>query len=448
MPTIALILAAALAGPADGLVMRTQAEGAEAAAVQPAPQAAAPFVQPPLPGQAPAAPSVVYQGPPGQALSDPAIEARINAQIQALMTPPSGGFTVQRYARPENGSGGAASSGTAGGGLSRPAAPLQQAAYPQAGGAGGFPGQGMPNQGGFGQGGAGSGGPGPNGPGFGAQGQSGFGPPGHSGQAGYPNPGGFPQSQGSFGGPGGAQGGYPGQTGGYGAGGPGAGGFGGRPGERLYAVARAGDTVYASLDQGFNSDDPQAPIFATVYDVDGAGQSGPLHGIRLIGQIVYSTNQAAIQFTQIVLVDGRQYPLKAYAISPRDARTGVSRDVDDHAFERFAGLFAGALIQGAGQAGQLLLQTNRNLVIDPVTGFAASSPGGGLRTQAALGALLPLGQTATAVGAQNFNKPATIAGAPGLPIGVVFLEPPALPRDAITVGAPGSRRPAGISRLN
>lgn len=67
--------------------------------------------------------------------------------------------------------------------------------------------------------------------------------------------------------------------------------------------------------------------------------------------------------------------------------------------------------------------------------------------QALLGGLLPLGQTATAVGAQNFNKPATIVGEPGLPIGVVFLEPPALPRDAIHLGGPGSRRPAGFSRL-
>ncbi|WP_053078574.1 DotG/IcmE/VirB10 family protein [Methylobacterium tarhaniae] len=270
--------------------------------------------------------------------------------------------------------------------------------------------------------------------GQGAYGQGGG--PGGYGQPGY--------GQGGYG-----QAGYPGQGGGFGMPGPGgSGGAPSRPGERLYAVARAGDTVYASLDQGFNSDDPQAPIFATIYDVDGTGRSGPLHGVRLIGQIVYSSNQAAIQFTQLVLVDGRQYPLKAYAISPRDARTGISRDVDDHAFERYAGLFAAALVQGTGQVGQLLLQTNRNVAVDPVTGFALSTPGGGMRTQAALGALLPLGQTMTAVGAQNFNKPATIAGAPGLPIGVVFLEPPALPRDAVYVGAPSRRTGVPLSRLN
>ncbi|OAS27816.1 DotG/IcmE/VirB10 family protein [Methylobacterium platani] len=436
MPIVALILAAALAGPAGGPIVLAQANGqgnglgngSEAAPVQPTPQATMPFVQPPLPGQAPAAPSVVYQGPPGQVLSDPAIEARINAQIQTLMAPPSGGFMVQRYARPEPAAGSSAAGAGTGGNGGRSTPTLQQAGYPQAGGYGGPGGQGGYGQGSFGQGNHGQANAGQGGYGQGSFGQGSVG-------------------QGNFG-----QGnsGQPGQGGGGFGGMPGQGGYGGpvRPSERLFAVARAGDTVYASLDQGFNSDDPQAPIFATIYDVDGAGRAGPLHNVRLIGQIVYSSNQAAIQFTQLVLVDGRQYPLKAYAISPRDARTGIARDVDDHAFERYAGLFAGALIQGAGQVGQLLLQTSRNVAIDPVTGFALSTPGGGQRTQAALGALLPLGQTATAIGAQNFNKPATIAGVPGLPIGVVFLEPPALPRDAIYVGGSGSRPSLPLSRLN
>ncbi|KTS19235.1 hypothetical protein NS228_28510, partial [Methylobacterium indicum] len=227
----------------------------------------------------------------------PAIEARINAQIEALMTPPSGGFTVQRYARPEPAA--AANAGSGGNGA-RPGSALQQAAYPQPGGyGGGFPGGQFP----------------------GSQGQTGFGQ-GNVGQAGVGQAGAGPGGYGS-GGYGGAPGqanvGQPGQGGGFGGGVGGMpGAYGGqpaRPRERLYAVARAGDTVYASLDQGFNSDDPQAPIFATIYDVDGAQRAGPLHGVRLIGQIVYSTNQAAIQFTQLVLLDGRQYPLKAYAIS-------------------------------------------------------------------------------------------------------------------------------------
>ncbi|KMO30581.1 hypothetical protein VQ03_28345, partial [Methylobacterium tarhaniae] len=125
MPITALILATALAGSP---LVRVQADGqasgqgggpTSAAPVQPSPQATLPFVQPPLPGQAPAAPSVVYQGPPGQALSDPAIEARINAQIEALMNPPSGGFTVQRYARPAE-----PPTANAGGPGARPPAPL------------------------------------------------------------------------------------------------------------------------------------------------------------------------------------------------------------------------------------------------------------------------------------------------------------------------------------
>ena len=506
MPTFALALGlvTALAGADapvghadDGLLIRVQAgarpENAPApgsapgsapaaapppaaAPIVPPAQAAMPFTQGQLPGQAPPAPAIVYQGPPGQALSDPAIEARINAQIEALFVPPNGGFTVQRYVRSDpggnvgsgangspspmlagrnglgggnNGSGGYGSVGSGA---------MQQAGYAAPGGSGfGNPQSGMQGpsnqQGGFGSQGFGAQGFGPQG---GGSGQNGGFPGSNAGQGGYPGQNGF-QGQAGGGGQGGyGQGGY-GQSG-YGQGGSGYGGNGqfggqfgpggGRPSITRYAVARAGDTVFATLDQGYNSDDPQAPIFATIYDVDSAREPGPLNGVRLIGQIVYSSNQAAIQFTQMVLLDGRQFPLKAYAISARDARTGVSNDVDEHTFERYAGLFAATLIQGAGQAGQLLLQTNRNVVVDPATGLALSQPGGGVRTQAALAALLPLGQAATAIGAQNFNKPATIAGAPGFGIGVVFLEPPALPRDAIFGGRGTVYRGSTISRLN
>ncbi len=100
------------------------------------------------------------------------------------------------------------------------------------------------------------------------------------------------------------------------------------PGVRHATVARAGDVAYAVLDRGFNSDDPAAPIFATIVDLDERQQPGPLNGIRLLGQIVYSQTQGAIRFSTMILQDGRQGPMQAIAITvdqpgPASPRTSI-----------------------------------------------------------------------------------------------------------------------------
>lgn len=284
-----------------------------------------------------ALPAAAQSDGQGASMQDPQAVARINAQIDAMLAMPNGGFAVQYYARPE-------------------LAPGQ------------FPPQGR----------------------YGAQ-------------AGQPIPGALP----------------PGAVlrdrNGY---------------AQRYIVARAGDTVYATLDRGFNSDDPQAPIFATIRDVDRAGLQGPLDNVRLIGNLVYSSNQATIQFNMAYLADGRALPLKGMAISEDTTRTGVAKQVDTHDFERYGSLVAGALLQGAGQIGQILLQNNQQVAVDPASGFALASQ----RVspyQAALAGTLPLGQALTATAAQKFNRPATISSPTGAGIGIVFLDSVAVPGDLL-----------------
>jgi len=193
-------------------------------------------------------------------------------------------------------------------------------------------------------------------------------------------------------------------------------------------VARAGDTAYALIDRAFNSDDPQAPVFATIHDIDASGEPGPLHTVRMMGQITYSREQAAILFTQAILQDGRQVPLRAIAVSEQTARTGIARDVDYHTLERYGSLLVGGLIQGAGQVGQLLVQGSQNIVVNPLTGLMTASQNHAPYDQAALGALLPVGQALTAAATQNFARPPTISAPAGMGIGIVFLDPVALPR--------------------
>jgi intracellular multiplication protein IcmE len=197
-----------------------------------------------------------------------------------------------------------------------------------------------------------------------------------------------------------------------------------------YVIAKPGDVTYATIDRAFNSDDPQAPIFATIHDIDGLGQRGPLDGVRLIGAITYSNKQGAIQFNQAYLADGRPLALRGMAISEDTARTGIAKDVDTHDFERYGSLLLATLTQGAGQVGQMLVQNNQQLSTNPATG-AISLSQNIQPYQLGLAAALPLGQALTAAAAQGFNRPPTISGPAGMGIGVVFLDPVAVPRDVI-----------------
>ncbi|MEW6436179.1 MAG: DotG/IcmE/VirB10 family protein [Pseudomonadota bacterium] len=197
-----------------------------------------------------------------------------------------------------------------------------------------------------------------------------------------------------------------------------------------FVIARPGDTVYATIDRGFNSDDPQAPILATIHDVDQVGVQGPLDNVRVMGNIVYSNSQASLEFNIGYLPDGRAIPIRAMAISEDTARSGVAKNVDTHDLQRYGMLLLGALVQGAGNVGQTLLQNNEQVQVDPNTGLVTASQKV-VPYQVGLAAALPAGQALTAVAAQGFNRPPTISGPAGMGIALVFLTPVAVPGDLL-----------------
>ncbi|MBE7220512.1 MAG: DotG/IcmE/VirB10 family protein, partial [Caulobacteraceae bacterium] len=197
-----------------------------------------------------------------------------------------------------------------------------------------------------------------------------------------------------------------------------------------FVIARPGDIVYATLDRAFNSDDPQAPLFATIHDVDESGIQGPLDGVRMVGNLKFSKTQGAIQFDKGYLPDGRTINVKGVAIDERTARTGVALNVDNHDIEKYAGLLIATLGQGVGQVGQLLTENNQQAQYNPVTGtFSASQQFNPY--YAAAGALLPAGQALTGVVAQQFQRPPTITAPAGYGLGIYFVEPVAVPRDVL-----------------
>ena len=192
-------------------------------------------------------------------------------------------------------------------------------------------------------------------------------------------------------------------------------------------IARAGDIAYARLDRGFNSDDPAAPIFATIIDIDEAGRTGPLHFARAMGAISYSRTQATIGFTSLTFANGVTIPLKAMAISESDARSGIAAKVDNHYLERYGSMFLGAFLQGVGQVGQELVSQNRSVTYDG-NSFYQSSPNKTDWKAVGMGTLLPIGQNLSAAVAQNVNRAPTLSSPQGMPLGLVFLEPVVMPR--------------------
>lgn len=200
------------------------------------------------------------------------------------------------------------------------------------------------------------------------------------------------------------------------------------PGVRHVTVARSGDVAYAVLDRGFNSDEPGAPIFATITDLDELRRPGPLHDIRLMGEIVYSQAQASVRFNSMILRDGRQGPLQAVAITADQAKTGVAADVDNHVLERYGSLVVAGLIQGVGQVGQQLTALNTNTTYGG--GYAVQSGRNIDWTTAGMGVMMPVGQALTSAAARNFSRPPTLASPINFPIGIVFLQPVVVPLES------------------
>lgn len=216
-------------------------------------------------------------------------------------------------------------------------------------------------------------------------------------------------------------------------------------------AAKPGDIFYSRISVGFNSDDPSGlAVFTTIHDERPDGTYGPLHGARLMGSVVYAPDQAAVPMQRLILADGREAATKAMAVTLDEVRSGVAEKVDYHTLSRWSGLLASGLIQGAGQAGQLLLSNNRSVFLSP-GGYSSVGRPGIDWGQVGLATLAPLGQNLSSVAAQNFNRPATKSargGPNGTEVGVVFLESvtiptllPAAAQGGVPGTAPGRERP-------
>lgn len=206
-------------------------------------------------------------------------------------------------------------------------------------------------------------------------------------------------------------------------------------------VAKPGDLFFATLDFGFNSDDPQGlPIFGTITDMRSDGTIGPLHNARIQGGISYSESQASIRFSRIITERGLTIPADAVAVGEATARTGVADRVDRHRLERYAALFFGGLIKGIGDVGTAIIAgrtTPQTVVVVP----SGDINGDGTLTiendfdiegrEAVAAALKPVGDAAAQEASRGFNRPPTISAPAGMGFAVIFTEPLVIPYDAL-----------------
>ena len=204
-------------------------------------------------------------------------------------------------------------------------------------------------------------------------------------------------------------------------------------------VAKPGDFFFATLDFGFNSDDPGGlPIFGTITDQRGDGTIGPLDGARIQGSVQYSETQAAIQFNRVITERGEIFAASAIAVDGAAARTGVAGRLDRHRVERFGALFLAGLIQGFSRVGTAIVrgetqaQTvvvvppddasgDSTLQIEPEVDVDLAS------SEAIASAFEPVGDALAADAATGFNRPPTISARPGMGFAIVFTEPLVIP---------------------
>ena len=173
-------------------------------------------------------------------------------------------------------------------------------------------------------------------------------------------------------------------------------------------VIPAGQIDYAVTITAVNSNVP-GPVECRL-------TSGPFRGDNMLGSFQDVHERLVLALHQIVLANGQSEAISALAISPQSGLPAVRGTVDHHYLERYGLLFAGAYLQGYGQA----FQQNGSTA---VTGSGLAITTNNTAQYASRAALGSLGQTMAQQFTQDANIPATVSLPSGAGMGVLFLKP-------------------------
>ena len=185
------------------------------------------------------------------------------------------------------------------------------------------------------------------------------------------------------------------------------------------AEIAAGTMMYAIMDIGANSDQPDTPVMARVV-------SGEFEGAIFIGGFKRMDEKLVLRFNKMVW-EGKKsknssgkkqtWSVDGYAIDPEKYTPGVASTVDTHFMSRWGGLIAASFLEGFGEAksrsGTRYYYGNDNNPGQFTNNYD-------LNDQAWIAAG-KVGQRMANQIENNFNRPPTVTIHPGTPIGILVL---------------------------
>lgn len=182
--------------------------------------------------------------------------------------------------------------------------------------------------------------------------------------------------------------------------------------EREQGYFKAGDMYYSIVGTAINSDVP-SPVIATIV-------SGKHRGTKLFGLFSRFEKRLIVKFDRAVLPDGTEINIEAYAIDPETTEASVASRVNSHIFPRWGGLIASSFLEGLGEAKKYSGAETLDNSFGEATGQVVYNEYS-VSDQAWIAAG-KVGEKASTIFAQNFNRPPTVYLETGSAIGILILK--------------------------
>lgn len=132
-------------------------------------------------------------------------------------------------------------------------------------------------------------------------------------------------------------------------------------------LIKAGQILFARTVNASDSDTP-GPVVAEIF------QKGPLYRARMLGSFQQNrnTNALIVEFSRLVMADGTEVPISAYAVDGAKGSIAVKSDVDHRWLARYGPRLAGAFISGLGEtmsrpSQEIIIGNNSTTVVDRET---------------------------------------------------------------------------------
>lgn len=122
---------------------------------------------------------------------------------------------------------------------------------------------------------------------------------------------------------------------------------GGAGGKCAKPIIQAGDSCYAQLTYGIDTDSPGRDVFARMYQCKGIPES------TVIGKYDEAQKDVGATFDKLAIPGRSAITIQAAAFADETGRSGLADNVDNHYFQRFVATGIAALATGLGRAAQL-----------------------------------------------------------------------------------------------